>query len=67
MFQAQLAINESLEEAARERMFRNARPDRSLVGSFAAAAARLRAALMTPVELDPDGSLPRLQGYPYRP
>jgi hypothetical protein len=67
MFQAQITINESLEAAARERMFRNARSHRSFPERLTTAAARLWAALTTPVAADPDGGLPRLEGYPYRP
>lgn len=67
MLQAQLAINESLEAAARERMFRNAGSDRSFFERLTTASGRFRAALTTPVAVDQDRSLPRLEGYPYRP
>jgi hypothetical protein len=64
IFQAHLAISESIDAAARERMFRDVRQERSLSETIAAVAARLRAALTTPV-FDADDVLPRLHGYPY--
>ena len=65
IFQAHLAMSESIDAAARERMFREVRQERSLSATIAAAAARLKAAFMTPV-IDANDVVPRLQGYPYK-
>jgi hypothetical protein len=57
-------LNSLLDEADQRRSVQADKP--SLGARIGSAAARLRSAFSTPIEIETDAVLPKLDGYPYR-